>query len=82
MSYKSKEQAIAEYKASVEALEKADEALKQHFPHYLPLAKAGKFEEAKESCRGWPDSTSKILAFRSILLLEDEAKKIIKVGGA
>ena len=70
-----KEIAITNYMRAQEAYEAAEEGLKKAFVGYKDLLKEGLISEAKEFCRSWPDSPSKVLAFREILLVEMSNKK-------
>ena len=69
------QKAIAKYLRLKEEFLTSESELADTFKGYKPLLKRGCFSEAKEYCRDWPDSPSKILAFREILFMEDKYKE-------
>ena len=71
-----KKTAIANYMRAQEAYEAAEEGLKKAFAGYKDLLKEGLISEAKEFCRSWPDSSSKVLAFREIILAERSKNRV------
>lgn len=64
--------AVEKYKEAVQAHEDAGDEMVEAFSYFKVLVAEGKFEDAKNYLRPMPFSAYKTLAFRSILVAEEQ----------
>ena len=79
---KTEEELIAQFDKAYLAYEKAEEEMRLHFnKKTIPKIKAAKtlsdLKAIKESLRVMPDSSSKVLLFRAIIIREDVINGIL-----